>query len=267
MTTRTISYPRDGDDFPPHYFNNDVQESSAQSFACARKEILNVLGASIGSSAQPTLSYRLSGTDTFNWGDQSDWVEIKWILSLLEKPPYMQSLQSRSAQYSTLVDIVESQRPPSPHPLHPGTDLVLDLEEKARAGNLQEFASLVERIDWSTRGPDELAAAIDLALSRDRAELAVKLAQLGKRLFPHHERIQRAARVLAPPSVRVTRLPRAKGLAASRAWLREQASQYKGQWVAVREGRLLATAESLEALETIVGQGEDAASTIVTRVL
>jgi hypothetical protein len=51
------------------------------------------------------------------------------------------------------------------------------------------------------------------------------------------------------------------------AWFREHASQYRGQWVAVREGKLLGAAESLEDLKTVIGQGEDAVSTVVTRVL
>ena len=95
----------------------------------------------------------------------------------------------------------------------------------------------------------------------------MELAQLGGRLFPDHERGQRAARVLAPPVVRAVRAPRARGLDASMAWFDEHASQYRGQWVAVREGQLLAAAESLEELMPVIGDGEDAISTIVTRVL
>ncbi len=144
------------------------------------------------------------------------------------------------------------------------TPVVL-LEESAHAGDRRTFVALVKAIDWSTRQPDELATAIDLALSLEMASLAIELAQLGGRLFPNHERIQRAAQVLAPPVARVTRLPRAKGLDASMAWFDEHASQYRGQWVAVREGQLLGTAESLEELETVIGQGEEAISTIVVR--
>ena len=141
------------------------------------------------------------------------------------------------------------------------------LAESIRAGNHRQFVSLVEAIDWSTRRPEELAKAIDLALSVEMAGLAIKLAQLGGRLFPDHERIQRAAQVLAPPVARVVRLPRARELAASRAWLREYADQYRGRWVAVREGKLLGAAISLEELTSVIDQGEDALSTIVTKVL
>jgi hypothetical protein len=144
--------------------------------------------------------------------------------------------------------------------------LAVLLEESAKAGDHRTFAALVKTTDWSTRTPEELIAAIDLALSQDMAALAIKLAQLGGRLFPDHERIQRAAQVLAPPVVRRVRPPRARGLRASMAWLREHASEYRGRWMAVRKGQLLGVADSLEELMPIVGNGENAVNTIVMRV-
>src|SRR5262245_22271123 len=127
---------------------------------------------------------------------------------------------------------------------------VLDLEklltESAQADDKQRFISLVEDIDWTTRPPNELAKALDLALHLDLSSLAIKLAQLGGRLFPNHDRLQRAAKVLAPPLVRRSQKPPIKGLAASRNWFRDHASAYRGQWVAVREGELLAAAATLK---------------------
>jgi hypothetical protein len=51
------------------------------------------------------------------------------------------------------------------------------------------------------------------------------------------------------------------------AWFDKHADQYRGQWVAVREGQLLAVASSLAELMSVIGEGEDAISTIVTKVL
>jgi hypothetical protein len=144
---------------------------------------------------------------------------------------------------------------------------ILLLEESARAADRRAFAALAEAIDWSARRPDDLTTAIDLALSLEMASLAIELAQLGGRLFPDHARVQRAAQVLAHPVVRAVRPARAKELGASRAWLREHASEYRGQWVAVRQGQLLGAAPSLETLRPLIGEGEEAASTLVTRVL
>jgi hypothetical protein len=144
---------------------------------------------------------------------------------------------------------------------------VVLLKEAAEAGDRRRFAQLVEMTDWSTRPPEELTKAIDLALSLEMATLAIKLAQLGGRLFPEHERVQRAARVLAPPVVRSVHPPRARGLGISMAWLSEHADEYRGRWVAVREGQLLGVADSLGELMPLIGEGEDAISTLVTRVL
>ena len=50
-----------------------------------------------------------------------------------------------------------------------GEELEALLEESLQAGNYRQFVSLVEAIDWSTRQPDELTKAIDLALSLEMA--------------------------------------------------------------------------------------------------
>jgi hypothetical protein len=82
--------------------------------------------------------------------------------------------------------------------LDPALDLEALLEEIVQGGNYQQFVSLVETIDWSSRRPDELTKVIDLALSLEMTKLARKLAQVGGRLFPDHERVQQAAKVLSP---------------------------------------------------------------------
>lgn len=150
-----------------------------------------------------------------------------------------------------------------------GKDDIDRLEESARAGNREEFAALVDEIDWAARSPDDLTRAIDLALYQEMASLAIDLAQLGGRLFPDHERLQRAAQVLAPPVTSVSHAPRIKGLRESMAWFDEHAGarQYHGQWIAVRGGKLVGSAQSLDELMSAVGGEEEARSTIVTRVL
>jgi hypothetical protein len=149
------------------------------------------------------------------------------------------------------------------------TSLIASLKRHAYMGNYRAFVDRVKTIDWAMRQPEELAATLDLALRLDMSKLAQNLAQLGARLFPDDVRLQRAARVLAPPVVSV-HVPRAKGLAASRRWFREHAHQYKGQWVAVREGQLLGVASSLDELEGsvpgIFGGEQDILDTVVTKV-
>lgn len=147
------------------------------------------------------------------------------------------------------------------------SSLVVLLEEAAHDGDAEMFAKLADALNWSAHPPDELTRAIDLALSLDLASQAIELAQQAGHLFPDHERSQLAAQVLAPPTVRDVHPPRARGLDLSMSWLREHGSQYRGQWVAVREGKLLANASSLKELKETISEDEDAISTLITKVL
>ncbi len=143
--------------------------------------------------------------------------------------------------------------------------LILLMEENAKAGAKEPFALLADVIAWAYHPPEELLRAIELALSMEMSGLAMELAQLGGTLFPQDERVQRMAKILAPPVVRSARAPDGKGLDASRKWLREHAGQYRGQWVAVRQGRLMGVASSLRDLEPIIG--DDPVGTLVSKVL
>ena len=141
------------------------------------------------------------------------------------------------------------------------------LEQAAAVQSRNEVARLVEAIDWASYPAEQLLRAIDLTLGLEMAGLAINLAQLGGHLFPRHERIQRAAQVLAPPIVRGRRPARVRGLSESMSWLRQHAGQYRGQWVAVRACTLLGAAATLEELQAMVGQSAEAADVLVTRVL
>ncbi len=137
------------------------------------------------------------------------------------------------------------------------------LEEYAQAGERQQFVALAKTVDWSVCKPEELLRTIDLALSLELSTLAIKLAQQGKRLFPKHERIQQAAQVLTPPVGREGTTSYVQNLSTSQLWLREHAPEYRGRWVAVREGELVATGESLQELTTVIGEGENLTNSLI----
>ncbi len=141
------------------------------------------------------------------------------------------------------------------------------LEQAAAQTDRQAFALLATAIDWSTHGATALTRAIDLALALDMVSLARELAHQGNRIFPEDRRLQQAMAVLAPPVVRGTRPAQSLHLTASQRWLKEHASQYTGQWVAVRGGTLLGSAATLQELHERIGIEGQAASTIVVKVL
>jgi len=78
---------------------------------------------------------------------------------------------------------------------------------------------------------------------------------------------QQAAVVLAPPQILGTHPAKPTSLSASQEWLKNNATQYKGKWVAVGNGKLLGAATSLKELQkqtTTLGQNP---GTIIVKVL
>jgi hypothetical protein len=145
--------------------------------------------------------------------------------------------------------------------------LFLLLDVLVQENNRQAFVLLAEGIDWSIHQPSDLLHAIDLALNLELSSLAMTLARKGADFFPGHGRILQAARALAPPVVSTEPGRDMRGLEDSKIWLEEHASEYRGHWVAVRDGNLLKAATTLKALKQDIGDGEEAARTLVTKVL
>jgi hypothetical protein len=86
---------------------------------------------------------------------------------------------------------------------------------------------------------------------------------IGRAIFPFDEDLQNAARVLQPPTVRV--LERApSSVSSSMDWVNVHAAENKNQWVAVRDGKLLASASSFKELAAQTTLYTD---TLVTKVL
>ena len=94
-----------------------------------------------------------------------------------------------------------------------------------------------------------------------------ELAHQGSRIFPEDKRLQQAMAVLAPPIVRGARPAQSLHLTAAQRWFKEHASQYTGQWVAVRGDTLLGAAPTLQELHECMGAEGQTASTIVVKVL
>lgn len=139
-------------------------------------------------------------------------------------------------------------------------------EVYARAQDREGFAAAISRMSWQHQPADVIARAIDLALSLDLPKQAAEVARAGLARFPDDLRLRQASRVLEPPAIRSTPSLHAGGLNASQAWLRDHATPYRGQWVIVREGRLLGAAPDLGALRTLIEIENDPATTIITRV-
>ncbi len=147
-------------------------------------------------------------------------------------------------------------------------DLMERLAEATHASDARTFARIVRGVDWSTRTPDELYEAITMSLHMMLAWLSIHMAQEGMRLFPDHEGLQRAAKVIAPPRATVedNDIP-IKGYRESQQWIAEHAHQYRGKWIAVNKGVFLGATDTYSELDDLIAQTEDPQSTFINKVL
>jgi len=114
------------------------------------------------------------------------------------------------------------------------------LEIVAKIEDETAFIRAVERIDWPQRPAIDFVRAVHLALAAGAHLFARNLAAEGARLHPDHLELRKMARILAPPRVVNADIPPTPSVRASQAWLHLYPDEYKGQWVVLREGTLLA---------------------------
>ncbi|MFQ5595210.1 MAG: DUF5678 domain-containing protein [Anaerolineae bacterium] len=118
------------------------------------------------------------------------------------------------------------------------------------------------KIDWSTRPAADLARGVRLALAVGAHLFARNLASRGANMYPDHQELQKMAVVLGPPRV-VREIPSDPSVRANQAWLRDHADEYRGQWVAIRDGELLAVGETAREARNCLDSG---AGVMLTRV-
>ncbi len=119
--------------------------------------------------------------------------------------------------------------------------------------NAAPFILSFQRIDWSTRPVEEIVEGVHLALEVGAHLLARNLAMANAPRFPDHPELQKMAHILAPPRVTVLDTPPDPSHKGNMTWLKNHWEAYRGKWVALRGGELLAEADSASALWDQVG--------------
>jgi hypothetical protein len=137
------------------------------------------------------------------------------------------------------------------------------LAAAAQADDERAFWQAVQAIDWSVRSADDFGQAVQLALQIGAHLVARQLAVDGAARYPDSASLQKYARVLAPPNI-TRRTPAQPGVKADIDWFRAHSAEYRGQWVAVKNGELLAAAPSLHDLQS---QVPDLRTATITRVM
>jgi hypothetical protein len=128
-----------------------------------------------------------------------------------------------------------------------------NLETAASTHDDELFVSTIREINWNVRSVKEHIRAIQLALETGAHSAARRLAIEGARRYPLDAQLLKYARLLAPPEVRLKPAAPERGPRANRNWLKANADQYRGKWIALKCGQLLAVADSLEELKGMLG--------------
>jgi hypothetical protein len=120
-------------------------------------------------------------------------------------------------------------------------------------------------MNWATRPAEDFVQAVKLALKIGALQIARELASTGSKHFPEDEELKKAARILAPAKVQVVKGAPNTSWSANRAWLQQHWNAYLGRWVALKNGELLAVADTLDDLIDQVGEvrGKDILVTAV----
>ena len=161
--------------------------------------------------------------------------------------------ESGSAPTATST-IVESEKIRFPVVFKPVSDEMTRLEKVAESGNEVDFIEVAKKTAWTDRSPDDIIRGIQLAFQAGAHLFARKLATEGARQYPDHQELQKYARILAPPRVIKNNLPPDLTIRANREWLKAHWGEYKGQWIALRNGDLLGIALTLGELKDQIGQ-------------
>jgi hypothetical protein len=142
---------------------------------------------------------------------------------------------------------------------------MLQLERAVLLEDEEEFIHLVNQMNWQIRCADDYLKAVKLALRVGAHLTARRLSQEGATRFPNHVEIGKYARVLAPVKTIRSDVPSDPGVAKNNLWLKRHRNEYRGSWVALRDGELLASGKSLQDVKNQVGPLKNS-RILVTRV-
>ncbi|MBD2182744.1 hypothetical protein [Aerosakkonema funiforme] len=109
-------------------------------------------------------------------------------------------------------------------------------------------------MDTIERSPENYIQAMNEALGQGGLHIATKISIEAIEHYPDHQEIQKYARILAPPKTTFHKLPPDLYARIHQDWVMQHRFDYRGRWVALREGKLIADAASADELIDRVGE-------------
>lgn len=134
---------------------------------------------------------------------------------------------------------------------------MLRLIQSADDGDEYTFIEVANSISWVNRPASDLLRGIQLAFQAGAHIYARRLTIIGRERYPENRDLQKYATVLAPVDVIERNLPPDPSLKDNRDWLKAHKDEYKGQWVALQQGKLIGASPSLKDLKSTINQTED----------
>jgi hypothetical protein len=138
---------------------------------------------------------------------------------------------------------------------------MVGLETAAEAGDERAFVMIWKAMDWRAHPPEDFVRAVRWALAAGAHLAARQLAIQGAECYPGNAELQKFARALNPPRAVRSHLPPDPSAKADTDWFTKYSAEYRGQWVAVKNGCLLGAAITIQALMEIVPEWRKATIT------
>jgi hypothetical protein len=135
--------------------------------------------------------------------------------------------------------------------------LLARLEDAATAKNEIAFVSALNSVDLRTRPARHLVRIIKLALRAGAYLAARNVAENALRRYPENAEFKEYVFSLSPPKIISQAVPHNPAFQANREWLNEHATEYSGQWIALRSGELLGASTSFEELFSQIGRSKE----------
>lgn len=135
-----------------------------------------------------------------------------------------------------------------------GDDQLARLEAAVDAGNMDEFTHIYQSIDLNELPAVDLVRIARLALNHGAINLAKDACNRGLARFPDSFELVKMHTIFQPPHITVSRRPPQAGTRANTQWLTAHGDEYRGKWVALRAGTLVASATSIDELIKKTGE-------------
>ncbi len=127
------------------------------------------------------------------------------------------------------------------------------LESAAFAQDVIKFQALVRAMPWSFLTASDFLEAIRMSLALESPIIARQIAEQGTSHFPTHSEINKYARILATPTVKSLTPFARLDVKANKLWIMTNRENFKGKWVALHNGKLIAYSSTFPNLTAKVG--------------